>query len=95
MVQKQMFKVLAQVSRRDGTGTWLMRVGSGYRNRDGSINAYVDALPVGLEKGGLQLQIRELDADEVRARESHRSKTASLPPSHGTQPATAAEPLPF
>lgn len=93
MVQKQMFKVLAQVSRRDGTGTWLMRVGSGYRNRDGSINAYVDALPVGLEKGGLQLQIRELDPDEVRARDSSRASVAPVPQNGGAKP--AADALPF
>jgi len=92
VVQKQMFKVLAQVSRRDGTGTWLMRVGSGHRNRDGSINAYVDALPVGFEKGGLQLQIRELDPDEVRARE-HRQSAAPVPQGGGAK--AAADALPF
>lgn len=75
MTQKRTYKVLAAISKRDGSGEWFMRVGSGFENRDNSINIYLDALPVG--QAVVKLQIRELDARELAQREAHRTSAAS------------------
>lgn len=60
---KKRFDVLQPISRRHG-GTFWMRVGSAFENRDGSLNLYLDALPLG---GKLQVrEARELE-DEAKA----------------------------
>lgn len=48
---------------RDGKKTFWLRLGRAFRNKDGSINVYLDALPAG---GKLQLR----DADEERETEN-------------------------
>jgi hypothetical protein len=60
--------VLAVVERPDRgdeskTHTRWVRVGVGWANRDGSINLYLDAFPVGTNK----LQVREDDRERDRA----------------------------
>ena len=50
-----MFKVLSAIEKRDG-GTFWMRVGSAFTNRDNSVNIYLDVLPK-----NFQFQLRELD----------------------------------
>jgi hypothetical protein len=67
MVQKKMFKVLSAIDKRDGTTFW-MRVGSGFTNRDNSVNIYLDVLPK-----TFQFQLRELDEEDLRRREARRS----------------------
>ena len=56
--------VVEQADRKDGTKsrTRWVKVGVGWPNRDGSINLYLDAFPVGTNK----LQIREEDAAGAR-----------------------------
>ncbi len=51
--------VVEQPDRKDAAKTFTrwVKVGVGYPNRDGSINLYLDAFPVGTNK----LQIREED----------------------------------
>ena len=58
-----MFKVLCAIEKRDG-GTYWMRVGSGFTNRDNSVNIYLDVIPK-----NFQLQLRELDEEDLRKRE--------------------------
>ena len=78
-----MFKVLSAIDKRDG-GTFWMRVGSGYTNRDNSVNIYLDVFPK-----TFQLQLRELDEEDLRRRDPQRAQsgdlasTASAPPSSG------------
>lgn len=78
-MEKRLYKVLAAVPRTDGTGEWLMNVGRGADNRDASINLYLHALPTCI-KGELKLQIRQLDAEDLRKREAYRARTARPEP---------------
>lgn len=72
-MQKKMYKVLAPIQKQNNQGSFFMRVGSGYTNKDDSINLYLDVIPVGLDAGKMKLQIRELDENDLRQRESNRS----------------------
>jgi len=86
------FKVLALITKKDG-GTHWMRIGSAYQNKDDSINAYVDAFP---REG--KLQIRELDEEDLRQRETRRaaspsSSAAAVP--HASTPVLTADGVPF
>ena len=57
----RMFKVLCPIEKKDSAGgTYWMRVGTAFPNKDQSINLYLDALPVGHNK----LQIREMDEED-------------------------------
>jgi len=47
------------VKRRDGRKVWV-RIGAAFRNRDGSLNVKLDAVPTNGE-----LQIRDRDRDEL------------------------------
>ena len=42
---RKRFDVLQPIERKD-RGTYWMRVGTGFLNRDGSLNVYLDALPI-------------------------------------------------
>ena len=66
-----MFKVLSAIEKRDG-GTFWMRVGSGFTNRDNSVNIYLDVIPK-----NFQLQLRELDEEDLRKRDPQRADAAS------------------
>jgi hypothetical protein len=70
-VQKKMFKVLTAIEKRDG-GTFWMRIGSGFTNRDNSVNIYLDAIPK-----NFQLQLRELDDEDLRKRDPQRTESGS------------------
>jgi hypothetical protein len=61
---KKMFKILCPIERKDGSTHW-MRVGTGFPNRDDSVNLYLDVLPA-----NQKLQLRELDAEDMKAREA-------------------------
>ena len=71
MLQKKSFKVLAAIPKRDG-GTYWMRCGSGFTNKDDSINIYLDAIPK-----DMKFQLRELDEEDLRRREASRSLLAA------------------
>jgi len=74
VMQKKMYKVLTPIQKRDGSGSWFMKVGNGFTNKDDSINLYVDVIPVGIAPGkGMTLQIRELDDNDLRQREASRA----------------------
>jgi hypothetical protein len=89
MLEKKQFKLLAMVPKHGG-GTYWMRCGTAFTNKDDSINVYLDALPKGAE---WKFQLRELDEEDLRRREGHR---ATQSPALGA-PALggSAEPLPF
>ena len=57
---KKMFKVLSPIVKKDGSTFW-MRVGTGFPNKDDSVNVYLDVFP----KDG-KLQLREFDERDTR-----------------------------
>ena len=63
-MQKRMFKVITPIDKRDG-GKYWMRVGSGYTNKDDSINIYLEAIPLSHGKE-VTLQLRELTDEDFR-----------------------------
>jgi hypothetical protein len=73
VVQKRMYKVLTPIPKRDGSGSWFMRVGSGFTNKDDSINVYLDVMPVAQPGKSITLTIKELDENDLRQREAHRA----------------------
>lgn len=79
----RMFKVLCPIERKDGSTHW-MRIGSGFPNKDQSVNIYLDVLPV-----NLKLQLRELDEEDLQPR-AKRGSAAS-----GEAPSRQGEALPF
>lgn len=90
MEQKKMYKVLAVMPRHDGTGDFFMKVGVGFKNRDESINMHLDVMPLrGDPKRGVTLQLREMDENDLRQRESYRANRTS-----GSQPTAAADNAP-
>jgi hypothetical protein len=56
-------KVIAPMKGKNGRTYW-MRVGNAWINKDDSINVYLDAFP----NNGGQLQIRDFEEEELRAR---------------------------
>jgi hypothetical protein len=94
-MQKKQFKILAEVPRYDGNGTFLMKVGTAFENRDASINGFVEALPLAaLSPKGFKIQIRELDARDLEKRDAYRT-AASGRTLDAAPGAAASEPTPF
>lgn len=93
-MQKKQLKILAEVPRFDGNGTYMLKVGTAFTNRDDSINGFIESLPLAaLSPKGFKIHIRELDARDLEKREAYRTAATgrTLEP-----PASAAsEPLPF
>ena len=85
MLQKQTFKVMAAIPKRDG-GHWWMRCGTGHTNKDDSINVYLDVMPK-----DMRFTLRELDEEDLRKREAYRASQASA----GGEPAATTDPVPF
>jgi hypothetical protein len=73
-----MFKVITPIDKKDGSKFW-MRVGSGFTNKDESINIYLEAIPVSHGKE-LTLQLRELTEEDFRRASEKRS--TFVPPSN-------------
>jgi hypothetical protein len=63
------FDVLQPIERKDRTTFW-MRVGTGFLNRDGSLNLYLDAFPI---TGKLQVR-------EAREHEEETAAPAAIAP---------------
>ena len=71
--QKKMYKVISPIEKKGG-GTYWIRLGSAFTNRDDSINIYLDAVPAPNGKSArFELQIRELSEEDLRRRESYAS----------------------
>ena len=93
MLQKRMYKVLSMLPKKDG-GTYWMRCGSAFTNKDDSINVILDALP----RGEWKFQLRELDEEDLRKRDSYRAGAvgSSSPSSSSSQPSVPRDqPIPF
>ena len=91
MQTKQMFKVLQRVDTKTG-GFWS-RIGTGFRNRDDSINIMLNSLPINGE-----VQLRELDEEDHKRMASYaaRGNAASpMPPSVSAPAATREDTIPF
>lgn len=78
----RMFKVITPIEKKDG-GTFWMRVGTGFPNKDQSINVYLDAIPV-----NHKFQIREMEEEDLAPRGRKRE-------GDGSAVANAAADLPF
>ena len=73
-MQKRMFKVITPIDKKDG-GKYWMRVGSGFTNKDDSINIYLDAIPLGQGKE-VTLQLREMTEEDFRRNNERRNAVA-------------------
>jgi hypothetical protein len=71
---KKMFKVLSPITKKDGSTFW-MRVGTGFPNKDDSVNVYLDVFP----KDG-KLQLREFDERDLREPREQRERVATGSP---------------
>jgi hypothetical protein len=81
--QKKMYKVISPIEKKGG-GTYWMRVGSAFTNRDDSINLYLDAVPVPNGKSSrYELQIRELTEEDLRRRESYAGNSGNSSGTNG------------
>ena len=90
MLQKRSFKVISPIERPNGGGTWWMRCGNAFTNKDESINVYLDALPLGMKE--VKLQLRELTEDELRERAEKRA-SYSAARAGGSGPGAIAAPV--
>ena len=70
MQQKQMFKVVSPLKKKNGEEYW-MRCGTAFTNKDESINIYLDAIPIGRE---FHLQLRAITEEELRASSERRAR---------------------
>jgi hypothetical protein len=68
-----MFKVVSPIAKDDG-GTYWLRCGTGFVNKDNSINVYLDAIPCRNKQGeGVKLQLREFTDEEIKERADKRA----------------------
>ena len=99
-MQKRMFKIITPIEKKDGTKYW-MRLGTGFANKDDSINMYLDAIPFSPGKETV-LQLREMTDEDFR-RNSHNERTQSpassgsafVPPNANPDQAASNDALPF
>ena len=85
----KMMKVLCPIEKEGANkGTFWIRCGTAFVNRDQSINLYLDVLP----RNG-KLQVRELDEDDLRARDSVARKRGQI--SLADTPPANDDSLPF
>lgn len=89
---KKMFKVISPITNNKGETVYWMRIGNAFTNKDDSLNIYLDALPK-----SFQLQLRELDEEDLRRRETHRNGSARGSQSANERSPSAAAPdaLPY
>ena len=83
---KKMFKVLSAMPKKDGQGSYWVRCGNAFENKDGSLNLYLDTFP-----RTFQLQVREMDEEDLASRNGRRTNH-DLNPSAPT-PALDAPPF--
>jgi hypothetical protein len=72
MTMKKMFKVLCPMEGKNGH-KWWMRLGTGFPNKDDSINIYLDAVPT---QAGFTLQLREVTEEDMRQSAERRAAFA-------------------
>jgi hypothetical protein len=71
-----MFKILCPIDKKErgGDGTYWMRMGTAYPNRDDSINLYLDAYPI-----NGRLQLREMDEEDFQRMDEGRARKRESP----------------
>ena len=75
--QKKIYKILSPLEKKGG-GTYWMRVGTGYTNRDDSINLYLEAIPPpNSTSHRYELHIREFTEEDRRKMESARKSDST------------------
>jgi hypothetical protein len=84
-----MFKVIAPMEKSDG-GVWWLRCGNGFRNKDDSLNLYLNCLPVASSKGEIKLQVRELTEEDLRQSAEKRASYSSRAVTSGPGSASAS-----
>lgn len=72
-MQKKMFKVITAIEKRNGEKFWT-RCGTGFTNKDDSINLYLDVIPAGQKE--FMLQVRELTDDDLTPRATRPQRVA-------------------
>jgi hypothetical protein len=97
--QKRMFKVISPIEMKGG-GTYWLRCGTGFVNKDNSINVYLDAMPLRTKDGeGVTLQLREFTDEELRERADKKATYAARGtlnfPSPNTNGPAQADSVPF
>jgi hypothetical protein len=93
VLQKKMFKVLAMLPYTKPTGekgTRWMRVGTGFENKDSSVNIQLDLMPKNFE-----LHVRELDEDDLRKRDPSESPYGRAAPPARSPIASPNDAVPF
>ncbi len=96
-MSKKMFKVLCPMEGRNGVKYWS-RLGSGFTNKDESINVYLDVIP--FNKTNVTIQLREVTEEEQRRDAERRAANsngagASMPSNAGNETFAASGPAPF
>jgi hypothetical protein len=78
-MQKKMFKVITAIEKRNGEKFWT-RCGTGFTNKDDSINLYLDVIPAGQKE--FVLQVRELTDEDLTPRSARvqRATNPNSPP---------------
>jgi hypothetical protein len=75
--QKRMFKVLSPIEK-EGGNTYWMRCGTGFVNKDNSINVYLDAIPCKTKSGeGVKLHLREMTEEDFKEQAARRASYSS------------------
>jgi hypothetical protein len=99
-VQKRMFKIITPIEKKDGTKYW-MRLGTGFANKDDSINMYLDAIPFSPGKEAV-LQLREMTEEDFRrgsnnerAQGPANSSGTFVPPSANPNQTASNDAVPF
>lgn len=69
MPDRKMYKLVCPMERNGRK--WWMNVGAGFTNRDGSVNLYLDAIPV--NQSTFHLQLREYTEEEMRQNAERRA----------------------
>jgi hypothetical protein len=89
MTTKKMFKVLCPMEGKNGS-KWWMRCGSGFPNKDDSINIYLDAVPT---KPGFTLQLREYTDEDMKQSAERRASIGHAPVRHGVRADASFDPV--
>jgi hypothetical protein len=73
MINGKMYKVLFPIEGADGKTTHWIRGGTAFTNKDESLNAYLDSIPLTVFAGKpFKLQLREFEEGELRRRDDAR-----------------------
>ncbi len=78
-MQKKMFKVITAIEKRNGEKFWT-RCGTGFTNKDDSINLYLDVIPAGQKE--FVLQVRELTEEDLTPRSARVQRATNTNPSN-------------